>query len=271
MNYTVFGSSGFVGRNLVIGLRKTSNNVITPKRTYIEWIKNLKDEDLGHVIYCIGLTADFRSRPMETVDAHVCMLKELLQHGKMESITYLSSTRVYESTSNSSELSDITVNPANPSHLYNLSKLMGESLCLNSGLNAKVVRLSNVYGSSMAGNNFLAAVLAEAKSGEVIFRTSPDSSKDYISIDDVVELLPKVATSHVKGIFNLASGVNLCNQEIADILETLGVQVSFMDGAPAWNFPQIDIRRLCENVGEPSRIARNEFPKLFSKYLTEVK
>lgn len=271
MKYTVFGSTGFIGSRLVKELKKTFGSVVALGRSQADLDSAMRDKNLGHVFYCIGLTSDFRSKPIETVDAHVCLLKELLRYGNLESITYLSSTRVYESATNTSELSSISVDPTNPSHLYNLSKLMGESLCLNSGHNAKVVRLSNVYGSSMGQDNFLASVLIEAKAGKVTFRTSPKSSKDYISVDDVVELLPKVATSPLKGTLNLASGVNVSNQEIANILEASGVQVSFLDDAPVWNFPEINITRLCEEVGKPYRTAKSEFPELFNKYLTEVK
>jgi len=270
MKYTVFGSAGFIGSRLMNELKKTSDSVVALGRSQADLHGAMRDKNLGHVFYCIGLTSDFRSKPIQTVEAHVCVLKELLEHGNLESITYLSSTRVYESVPDTSELSGVTVAPTNPSHLYNLSKLMGESLCLNSGHNAKVVRLSNVYGPSMGKDNFLASVLIEAKSGKVTFRTSPSSSKDFVSIDDIVELLPKVATSHEKGIFNLASGTNVSNQEIARILESLGVEVSFLDGAPTWSFPKIDITRLCEKVGTPSRNAKSEFPQLFTQYLTEI-
>ena len=32
----------------------------------------------------MGLTADFRSKPLETVEAHVCLLKRLLERGLVE-------------------------------------------------------------------------------------------------------------------------------------------------------------------------------------------
>jgi len=35
--------------------------------------------DPGHVIYCIGLTADFRQKPFETIEAHVSKLAEVAQ------------------------------------------------------------------------------------------------------------------------------------------------------------------------------------------------
>ncbi len=51
--------------------------------------------DLGHAFYCIGLTADFRSRPFETIEAHCGLLKEVLSGSRFSSFVYLSSTRVY--------------------------------------------------------------------------------------------------------------------------------------------------------------------------------
>jgi hypothetical protein len=82
---------------------------------------------LGHVIYCIGLTADFRSRTFDTVEAHVCTLLDVLRRGEFESIVYLSSTRLYAGSDSTSEETSIRISPFD---VYNTSKLAGESLVL---------------------------------------------------------------------------------------------------------------------------------------------
>lgn len=74
MKFTILGSSGFIGSELINLLKKNSIEFITPSRDYVF----SKDINLGHAIYCIGLTADFRKKPMETIKAHVCKLIECL-------------------------------------------------------------------------------------------------------------------------------------------------------------------------------------------------
>ena len=63
---TILGSSGFVGSNLKNKLVSVGINTYTPHRS-----EELSGKNLGHVIYCIGLTADFRTKPFETIEAHV--------------------------------------------------------------------------------------------------------------------------------------------------------------------------------------------------------
>lgn len=265
MKFTVLGSTGFIGKHLAASLNIESYEVYAPVRGEVDWMDSVLSKDLGHVFYCIGLTADFRQRPFDTIEAHICLLSKLLKHAQMESLVYLSSTRVYQASDSVDESATLMTEPANSSHLYNLSKLMGESLCLNSGRRTKVVRLSNVYGAAMDSDNFLSSVLTEAASYcSVRFMTSPESSKDYISIKDVVNLLPKIATNGKNKIYNLASGSNTSNAEIASILNSLGVKTSFAENAAQWSFPCINITRLENEFGKPTENLKSDLPNLLN-------
>ena len=90
---------------------------------------------MGTVFYCAGLTSDYAVRAHDTVSAHVCLLNELLQGGNFETLVYLSSTRLYDSLGPYAvdEDSALALNPANPRHLYDLSKALGEALCRQAG------------------------------------------------------------------------------------------------------------------------------------------
>lgn len=268
-HYTVLGADGFIGKVLSDYLKKNdgSANIYLPKLHKGISFEKLIERDLGHVFYCIGLTANFRSRPFDTVEAHICLLKRILEKGRFDSLTYLSSTRVYEAARTTCESEILHVSSSTPSHLYNLSKLMGESLCFASGLNTKIVRLSNVYGSGMPQTNFLGQVFMEASgTGQVRFLTAPNSSKDYISVHDVVHYLTRIALHGRKFIYNLASGENVSNAEIASLLEHRGIKASFDEGAPEWSFPVIDISQLRIEFGAPQRSLRSEFDSLLSCY-----
>jgi nucleoside-diphosphate-sugar epimerase len=267
MSHTVLGSSGFVGKELVNSLRHSGAVVYAPERHEIAALAaNCQDRNFGHVFYCIGLTANFRTQPFDTVQAHVCVLREFLENARFETFTYLSSTRVYEGANNTSETADLKVSPGDPSHLYNLSKLMGESLCHARGANAKVVRLSNVYGAAMPKQNFLSQVLRESrKSGQVRFLTAPSSSKDYVSIRDVVRWLPLIATRGKHAVYNVATGQNTSNAQIGGLLEQRGVGVGFSTDAPEWSFPLISTCRLTEEFGLPTSSLVEDFDHLYSQ------
>lgn len=271
MKVTVLGSTGFIGSCLVDFLQSQGFCVYAPGRQEPNWINEILSNDLGHVFYCIGLTANFREHPFETVEAHVCLLKQILEHGNMESLTYLSSTRVYENSITTDEAALLQGVPTNPGHLYNFSKLMGESLCLGSGKKTKVVRLSNVYGNDVYSKNFLTSLLKEAvKNNSVEFLTSPDSSKDYISINDVVKLLPRIAFEGECQIYNLASGRNTTNAEIASCLELNGIKTSYSEKPVHWSFPQIGVARLNNEFGFATHSLEKDLPNLLNYYRLKV-
>ena len=231
---TIFGASGFIGSHLVAELQRRKAEYFAIPRE-----DQFPQQNLGNVIYCIGVTADFRSKPFETVEAHVCKLRDVLQHCEFESLTYLSSTRVYANNAEpASEETAIMVNPSNAGDLYNISKAMGESLSLNCGQNARVVRLANVYGADFGSENFLATIIKDAiATGKVTLNTTEDSAKDYVSIDDVVLGLIDIATRGRERIYNLASGRRVSNGELAARLsEVTNCQVEFSANASQGGF-----------------------------------
>lgn len=242
MNWTVLGASGTIGRKLSAHLRAAGHAVFSPGRG-----EDFYSRPLGHVIYAIGMTADFRQRPYETVQSHVSLLAELLQNGNFESLLYLSSTRVYGRATTGSEDSLLTVLSKDPSDLYNLSKLMGESLCLQDARSkVRVARLSNVVGGDDAESaNFVPSLVREARSGRIVLQTAMDSLKDYIHIDDVVELLPRIAATGHERLYNVASGVQTTHEQWTTVLAALtGCFVEVVPSAPSVRFIPIDIGRI---------------------------
>jgi nucleoside-diphosphate-sugar epimerase len=266
MQYTVLGAQGFIGSHVVQRLQSLE---IPHQAVTYDVLQHL-DQDLGHVLYCIGLTADFRERPFDTVEAHVNVLSQILHHGKFQSLTYLSSTRVYQGSSVTRETEPLMLNVLDPGDLFNASKLMGESLCLwGKRENVKIARVSNVVGPGRDHNVFLDQVLYEAFSkGEVVFQTAPASSKDFIHVGDVVTGLLHIAIEGRQSIYNLAAGVNASNQWIADFLSAnFNIRSSYAPQARQWSFAPIDISRLKTEFGFDPR----PLPDYLHGYITDFK
>ena len=239
--FTVLGASGYVGSHLVAYLRSCGHEVWAPARGDT----SIFSRPLGHVFYCIGLTADFRTRPFDTIEAHISFLADVLQRAQFDSLLYLSSTRVYMGASSTREDALLTVLPSDPSYLYNLSKLTGESLCHTSGKpGVRVVRLSNVVGPNMdpATGNFIAALLNDAHNGYIFLRSDLESSKDYIHINDVVEGLLLIALKGELNAYNLASGRNITHKDWIDWMQRfLNFNFSVEINAPLQFFPLIEM------------------------------
>ena len=265
MTFTILGQ-GFIGTHLLAFLREQGHDCVAPARAELD---QLRGRRLGHVLYCIGVTADFRSRPLDTARAHVCRLAEVLSTTEFESLLYLSSTRVYGSVSSGRETeAAFKVDPASASDLYNLSKLMGESLCLSmESSSVRVARLSNVYGPDWTSDNFLSSVIrAAVDRGSVVFRSAPDSAKDYIAVEDAVRVLAGISLHGRERVYNVASGAPVTNAQLAAKLQSSGCAVSFEEGAPAVTFPPIDTARVRAEFPFTPRSVLDDLPALLAQY-----
>jgi nucleoside-diphosphate-sugar epimerase len=263
---TVLGASGFIGSHLAKRLEQYKLEYQAVKRN-----ETIPPGNLGRVIYCIGVTADFRSKPFDAVDAHVCRLLELVREHEFESLLYLSSTRLYAGHSSTAEDEPLRVTPQSENDLYNLSKLMGESITLNCGRTGRVARIANVYGDDFASNNFLPSILRQAVNGEkVVLQTGPDSEKDYVWVLEVIEDLIWIAAQGKQQIYNVASGVNVSNRELAVKLQQLtGCEIEFAPDAPAIKYPRIDTRRVRGEFGLVPSSLLNDLSWLVQLYKKE--
>src|SRR5215469_10509439 len=242
--FTVFGGNGFIGRHLVANLKAAGHQVTTIGRGALP----TPHSELGHVIYCIGYTGDFRSHLADTVRAHVSILIDLVERVELESLLYLSSTRVYAGSVSGTEDSVLTIPQAALDGIYNLSKLTGEALCLShKNEKFRVTRISNVIGPDAGSDDFLPSVVAEVKRcGKVVLQNGPKFSKDYIDVDDVCDALRMISLSGKARLYNVASGVQTTNEQIATLLRKyMNAEVEYAAGSESSVFPAIANRRLC--------------------------
>ena len=164
MKFTVLGASGFIGRNLASHLADAGHEVFAPTRNDEGRFRGF----LGHVVYCIGLTADFRIAHSTRCDTRFgsfrCPGASGL-HLVALSVVYSPLCQCIRDIGNGCS----SRTTFEPSDLYNVSKLMGESLCLNSGRNGmRIARLSNVVGFDPDSDNSLPALIKEALAGSVL-------------------------------------------------------------------------------------------------------
>lgn len=247
--FTVIGASGFIGSHLTRYLRAEGRDVHAPERND----RAAYDKPLGHALYCAGMTADYAARPVATVEAHVGLLGRLLREATFDSLLYLSSTRLYDGCAGlCNEETDLVLNPANPRHLFDFSKGLGESLCHASGRpEVRIARLSSVYADDLSADNYLhgliKSALAEAR---VETGAPPNAERDYVHKDDVCRLLEAIALDGKRAVYNVASGENVSNARLFALIEELtGAHVSGGAAQPGLAFPTICVAAAQDDFG----------------------
>lgn len=260
---TILGAGGWIGKALVSQLHGNNQPVeAVGRRELPDWLTS--DHSPGTVIFAIGLTSDFREKPHATIEAHVNLVSQVLQKPNLKQLLFLSSTRVYARSTSTSERDPLPCLSSDPSDLYNLSKLLGESLILqDKRMGLKVARISNVIGPHQPQNTFIGQLRSEAnRNGFATIRQPPHWAKDYIGMDDVVRLLPLIASRGKHRLYNLGSGQNTSNLEVAQWLSKQNLKVNFIndnqkgglaqkkDGTEL-GFPCIDITRLTTEFTPP--------------------
>jgi nucleoside-diphosphate-sugar epimerase len=258
---TVLGGAGFVGSALVAALQSAEREVVSITRENISTVP----EDLGHAIYAIGLTSDFRNRTLETITAHVTLLADLIAKKSFDSFTYLSSTRLYRSEVSTDEAVSIAVSSRDPDDIYTLSKLLGEAILLRLVPDrGRICRLSNVYGGNDRSQNFLTSILSSArKECRVNIMQAAASEKDYLHVEDACSAIEIVALHGTEPIYNVAAGENISHRQIANVLTSNGVSVNF-GGSELVQFKPINIKRLGKLIDWKPRRLVDDLPQLLS-------
>ena len=241
---TIFGGLGFIGSHLHRNLEEAGLPCPIVSKG-----DSLPSGNLGNVYYCAGVTSDFRSRPFDTIDAHVSSLANVLKNCEYTSFLYLSSARIYRHSSITTEDAKFTIDPHDPENLVDISKLAGESLCLSvDNEKVRIVRLSNVFGNDFFSKNFLTDLMESAVvKGEINLRSSLDSCKDYVDIENAVDVMQQIAKEGKHRIYNIASGKNTSHKEITHLLkEKTGCNLIVEVNAETTEWPSINIDRISQ-------------------------
>lgn len=238
---TVIGATGFVGRHLIAELERRGTGFQAPGRD-----EGLAGRRLGDLVYCAGVTADFRERPLATVEAHVGTLERILRGATVDSVVYLSTTRFYRGPGVAREADPLRLDPADSDQLYDVSKAAGEALVLASGIPALVLRAASVFGVDPGSGNFLPTIIGAAlHEGEVTLRSSLDTTRNYVGVDDLVHALLALMDAGARGIVNVSEPRPVSHREIAEPLaELTGCSVAVAPGAPTETAPVVSIDRL---------------------------
>jgi nucleoside-diphosphate-sugar epimerase len=256
---TIVGGRGFIGSHLVAHAREQGLDVRVARHDAVP-----DHEPLGVVIYCSGLAWGSDREPLRAFDVHATIVGKILASCTYDRFVYTSSTRVYDRSGAALESVPLSFCTDAGSDVYALSKAAGEAVVLASSNEHRVVRLSNVYGPSFRSELFLSDILRQAAAtGKIALRSSLDSAKDYVSINDVVRRILDVATNSNERVYNIASGMNTTHRALLDaIASSLPVTTEIAHDAPTTVALPVNIERLCREFPFTPRRVTDDIPTL---------
>lgn len=263
-SYTILGGHGFIGQHLAAACQSSGRPVYCPERSELS---KLDGKNLGHVFYCLG-TDNWDKEPFGAVDAHVHYLRLILERSQFDSLTYLSSTRLYFGAEAAREDARLVIDYQDAGRLYNATKIAGETLCLATKRAAvRVVRLSNVVGFAPRGIALIPGLIRAALStGEMNLWIAPESAKDYIAIEDVVDILPRICERGQDRLYNVAGGANITVASIvARIAALTGARAKWQKGETIV-FPLISIDRVRQEFQFEPRPALDLLPEICGRF-----
>jgi nucleoside-diphosphate-sugar epimerase len=249
--YTVVGSTGFIGKNLLHFLKERGENVLEVNRT----LPN-KNVSLGTVVYCAGFGGC--NEPQKVIDANLNFLLELLNTCSYERIFYISSSRLYLGSANGAENASLIISTDDKRSLFNLSKLTAEKLSID---NSKFVslRVSNVYGDAFKSPLFLPTIIRDAlKNKKIKMFTSKEYAKDYINVFDVCSAIYLLSKKNVLShdLYNIACSENVSADDILnEIAKHIDFSVDWLTTGVDEIFPVISTERLRSEIDfKPSSV-----------------
>ena len=243
MTILITGGAGFIGKHLVNKLSKNNKVYVIDKKKFnfknknvkfilgdITKINSFKIPSKIETIYHLAAQTSAQiseENPDKDVKTNIMGTYNICKFAikkKIKQIIFTSSMAVYGEVENK-----ISENKeCNPKSMYGMSKLFCEKLIKNlsyNKINFKIFRLFNVYGPGQDLKNFkqgmVSICLAQLiKFKNIIVKGSLDRYRDFIYIDDVVNILTK-SNIIQNEIYNLGSGKKTTVRELLKLIKKI--------------------------------------------------
>lgn len=225
----VTGSGGFVGEHICKSYFKNKYNLITDNHknssqkdiTKMEYFENFHDK-IDAIIHLAAKTSinDSLSDPYETFYKNIVGTLNILEFAKRKSI----SNFIFLSTYVYGEPHYLPIDenhPINPHSPYNKSKIIAESLCEEYskifGINIVILRPFYLYGYNRKKNTLIRSILDQIDRNKIIKLSNEKTSRDFLYISDLIELLDNILNKFPSGcnIYNVGSGTSYTLTEIS--------------------------------------------------------
>lgn len=234
MKILVTGHEGFIGQHMMAALKASGHDVIG-----YEWDASVFPEVRGMdaVIHLGAISAttypDLEQIMRQNYDFSVKLLHECLDHDVP--FQYASSASVYGQTTHFTEDGELA-----PQSYYAWTKYLFDryaSNYLDQGIAVTGLRYFNVYGhqgeehkGGMSSPYHKFRAQAQATGKIKLFRNSDAYLRDFISVEDVVDVSLRLLERPASGVFNVGTGVATSFQEVAEAMaKVCQAEIEYID------------------------------------------
>ena len=277
----ITGAAGFIGSQLAYKLYKQGNDVSLLDnfsyghddnlifedkdfRTEIyhkdirdkEFLEKLFEEKKFDVIYHFaGITPlpDCQNNPSEAVDVNVrgtVVLLDLVRKYGVKKFVFASTSAVYE---NNKDFPSVEEKVEKPTLIYPSTKWSAEQFCraYSLGYNIPIVifRFANVFGPHIdclrTQPPVMGYIIRELFNGKSpILHSTGNQERDFVYVDDLIELAILVLKSESFDIVNVSTGKTISINKIADIIKEKmnckDIKIEYANTSHYWiNYPEL--------------------------------
>lgn len=258
MKILITGAAGFIGSQLAYRLWKEGNELILidnfsygkednlifedhdfraeviradiRDKKIIEKIFKENKIEYAYNIAGIAPLPDCQSNPCEAIDVNVNGLVNILENGRkygVKKVIQASTNAMYE---NEKEFPTFENNFSQPTLIYPNTKYCAErfaqSFCDTYGMNVTCIRFANVYGPHIdclrKQPPFVAYMIRELYYNRIpIFHSDGNQRRDYIYVDDLIDLAIAVQNGTGFDVVNCSSNTNYSVNEMYEIAKKI--------------------------------------------------
>ena len=233
MKFIVLGASGFIGskiysslksdeKNSVIGLGSSQVDLLE-KDSFIKLKKIITSESI--VIMCIGVKKQLGDN-IDIFEKNLIIINNFIRvilASKPKKIIFISSASIYgEDIEHDSRIDENT--PVLNRSYYGMAKSMSELLldkvCKEAETELIILRPPLIYGDGDKSFGYgPTGFLRKAIDGQSITMWGSGTElREFIYIDDVVEIMIKLLNSKFNGVINVVSGISYSYIDITNII-----------------------------------------------------
>jgi UDP-glucose 4-epimerase len=231
----VFGHTGFIGQNLfnycktesedieILGF--SSSDVDLRRKGEVERLSNLFGHDVA-IIFCSALKRQLGDN-LDSFSANMLMVENIcrvLEERPVRRFVYFSSGAVYGEDVQHGKITEDT--PVQPTSFYGVGKFTAERLFWKTIVSTEnssllILRPPTIYGPGDRGFPYGPSGFTHAAvtNKQITLWGDGTELREFIYVDDVVEITFQLVFSSFEGVLNLTSGKSY---SFVDVLDSLG-------------------------------------------------